>query len=815
MSLHYPETLFSFEVLVDYIKFERHCEVSEKLAVAVRLLDFPTLLIYPRPRTRGGGGRAERAFNRGKSCLFKISLTSLHVHLSSSPLYAMVLDAAEKTPRLVGSCAISLAKAVDRIWQDVAGCGIAHPSSHTERELVSVCNLTGERVGKLSLSYKLVCLGASLLPHIAERRGDGSTRVAGGERQEHVEEKPKLGESLPLSRGSSCPPSFDKPDLNVQTSGRADSEMLSNKDIQDDDVESDASQSRAGDHFEADLTSFCPPCLYYSNTAKEKSQYEELDYKLLNLDMEAFTFEDLPSENQANIKEVKGPSSQVVHKKGTLHPNTPGSQETSKVTPDVLREALQQLPLLNALVAELSQLNGQRPDQYLAVHPSQARTCRPSSSEPLAGPGNIAHPGETPVPLKTAHLKRLQHPRNCSTPIINPRSANKKDGQNETLTGNKFPSKFRRKNLVYGTTRTFDLRRKLISPVNGKHCECMGMVQRETLPRTAKGKTMSSRKPKASSKSKSVYNRISNQNKNIETVIQSFTADAEPQDATTLKQKTQQEKVHVEPGVSLKVCLSQRDLKCIRIPSVGIDSIPQSKDEQEHHSRSDPAESESDGDGNQSKSSQSSRRSGLKSSYSESSIEGNEEADYMDDFDSLEYSDAFSPDPLSSPETSGAKTPKSPVHLDLCNSDSTFLNIHKRKALLPEPVKAPSSPHRALMGTYIVRPRVHTSALSFSSDDDDRERQASFQTVCSRKQTAASSKLGKDSSGESFVSSSAQKAESAENCDPVRRCSAESISSLGAQEGEELEDELGSLDFRKEYKHITELVANKLPGYTM
>ena len=149
------------------------------------------------------------------------------------------------------------------------------------------------------------------------------------------------------------------------------------------------------------------------------------------------------------------------------------------------------------------------------------------------------------------------------------------------------------------------------------------------------------------------------------------------------------------------------------------DSVPQSKDEYKHHRKSVPAESESDR--GKIESSQSGRRSRQKSSFSGSSIDGNEEVDYVDDFDSLESSDVFSPDPLSSPEPSRAKTPKSPVHPDLCNSDSTSVSIHRRKALLIQPIRAPSSPQPALMGTYIIRPQTHTSALSFSSDDDDRD----------------------------------------------------------------------------------------------
>ncbi|GLD56145.1 microtubule-associated protein 10 [Lates japonicus] len=404
------ETLFSFELLVEYIRIERDTNVSDELALGVRLLDFPTLLIYQPERTTGGinqpgkheeDKRGQFAFHRGKSCFFKMNLNSLHTHLSNTPLYAMVLDVKEEIPKLVGSSLISLAKVMDRIRQDVTEHGVSAPSSHGERGLVGMCSLTGEKIGSISLSYKLLSLGASLLPHITDKRDIKSTRLHGGQHREKIE-----------SSGSS-------------------------------------------------------------------------------------------------------------------------------------------------------------------------------------------------------------------------------------------------------------------------------------------------------------------------------------------------------------------------------------------------------------------RQSSRKSSFSDSSREGNEEADYDDDFNSLEPSDAYSPDPMSSPEPSRAKTPKSPVRPDLCTSDSGSESV-QRRAHLPVPVKAPISPQRTLRGTHIIRPRTHTSALSFSSDDGDRDRSASLQTICSRKQMMTeSSRVERSSGAESFISSRGHRSESTRNSGPVQGFSQESVSSFEPQEAEELEDELGSLDFGKEYQHISELVANKLPGYTM
>uniref|UniRef100_A0A3P8UFY7 Microtubule associated protein 10 n=1 Tax=Amphiprion percula TaxID=161767 RepID=A0A3P8UFY7_AMPPE len=761
----------------------------------MRLLDFPTLLIYQpqqssssvnQPEQNEGDKRGEYAFHRGKSCFFKMNLNSLHVQLSNTPLYAMVLDVKEEIPRLVGSSLISLAKVMDRIRQDVTECGVSTPSSHSERGIVAICNLTGEKIGSISLSYKLLCLGASLLPHITERRGLESTS---GGLQECVKETNKSAESLPLDCGNMGSLTLDMCDLSrdIQNNRLANAKLLLNEDKQNDDAEHrPTNQTEAS--FEEDLTVFCPPHLYYSNSAEEKSRTEEGDYKLLNIDSEAFTFEDSCSEDELNEKEA-GVS--LMHQKGSHNAKVSSSQEASGVTPNVLGEALQQLPLLNALLVELSQLNGQIPQQSLTVHPSLAWIYRPASTEASAGQGN--------------------KPQNAQTKSL------QKAKQGTTLVDSKSSSKSPRKKLVYGTTKTFNLRLKQISPLKVKHRECMDLIQNETQFTMTKGQSKPSSKTLKSSKRKSVLNQSSNLNEHIETVIQSVTLDSALKGTITLKQKNQHGKVHVKQDrdterMSEKTSLSERDLKFIHIPSVDSDSFPQSNDKKEHHSESDQSQSESDRGKEKTQSAGSSRHSSPNSSFSDLSREENEEADYADDFNSFEPSDAYSPDLVSSPEPSRAKTPKSPV---LCYSDSGSEGVQRRVSVLPVPVKASSSPQRALRGTHIIRPRTHTSALSFSSDDGTRDGSASLQATSSRKLTAASSRVEWSSGGESFISSRDQRSESGKNNDTVRGLSAESRCSFEPQEVEGVEDELGSLDFRNEYQHISKLVARKLPGYTM
>ncbi|KAM7385843.1 hypothetical protein PAMP_001898 [Pampus punctatissimus] len=795
-----PETLFSFELLVEFIRIEREEKVSDQLALGVRLLDFPTLLIY-QPEQKSdemsheNKKRGEYTFNRGKSCVFKMNLHSLLRHLSHSPLYAMLLDVKEETPRLVGTSLISLAKVMDRVRQDVAERGVAAPSSHGERGLVAVCDLTGEKIGSISLSYKLLSLGASLLPHITDKTGLKHTIEHGGQ---NAQGSIKESDVTPKSPPSGCEKvqsstpdgvrnrlSINEDKQDVHVASRTEQKPRSQTTLQDTEHCSDE-----------DLTVFCPPHLYYSNSGEEKSKNKGTNYKSVAQDLEAFTFQDTLSEEESSLvtdRRAKTPSNR---------------EQTSVTTTNVLEEALRQFPLLNALLVELSHLNGQNSHQHLSIHPNLAWIYRPASTEPSAGQEN------TPRKSHTKSLQRTRLNRNCSPPICRPASEEQlKNKHKEALIESS------KKKLVYGTTKTFNLRLKQISPAAVKRRECMGLTQNETQSGMNKTKTKCRHKFMKFSKRKSALYQSFSLNDNIQTVIESITADSALQDRITEKQKN----MHAnksggkirgkQDGESLqKASCSERDVKFIHIPRVESGSVAQNKDNIEHHSESNQSQSESDGHRQKVESSGSSRHSSPKSSFSASSGEGSEDADYADDFNSLEPSDAYSPDPASSPDLARARTPKSPVHLDFRNSDPESV---QRRAVLPTPIKACSSPQRALRGTHVIRPRTQASALSFSSDDGEREGSASIETVCSRKHTPECSKAERSSGAQSVRSSRGQSSDSTKNSGPVRGFSAESVSSFKLQEADEVEDELGSLDFRKEYQHISELVSNKLPGYTM
>ncbi|XP_011483023.1 microtubule-associated protein 10 [Oryzias latipes] len=769
MSDDDAESLLLLELLVENIQLEGRCKASRELALRVTVLDFPALLIrQPRQSAHAQKGDPkvlEYVFNRGKSCFFKMNLRPLLVRLTGSPLHALVLDVTEEKPRLLGSCLLSLAEAMSRVWQDVTERGSSRPSSHGERRLIGISDPSGEKVGTISLSYKLAYLGAGLLPHIPE------TRVQEGTGQDHVrQERIPAG---PLACEEEHPPT-DPPN---QAEG-------------DPNTCDENKNAKGGDSSEEDFTLVCPPQLYYCSAAHENPKKEDhiLDFDALTLDDSASEKEDEGCESAP----PQGLPERVV----AVGPQASRSQTASGGTQNALREALQQLPLLNALVAELSQLFGEGSHQASSVYRGQASSAghRNASQE-------LHRPLHTCRQPSSSSLIHLQPPPSSSKPHT---MVKRKDSQEEIFHENRSCKRAHRKNLVYGTTKTFNLRLKQISPNKGKRRECME-AKSQTASRTAKGKLRSYETIPRSSQGKSLSSLSINENPEV----RRLTRNSAVQETSTVRQKTQgggggMEQGRHTPGISEKAPRSPGDWTCIPILSTETDRLPCSKDEHQHHSKSD--QSESDRDQDETQSSKSSRRCSTTFSLSDASGHEGEKVEYADDFDSLASSDACSPDPWSGPEPSRVKTPRSP---DTNHSESTS---EGRSAPLPVPVRAPGSSHRTLMGTHIIRPRTHYSALSFSSDEDGNG-PSSSQTILSRKQMLTRKNQEATDSEDSSVTISGEK--SSKPIQSVAEVSSESISSCSGQEEEELQDEVGSLDFRKESLHISKLVASKLPGYTM
>lgn len=804
-SCDIAETLFSFELLVERVSItEEASKVSDELAIGVRLLDFPTLLIYqPQRRSDGfeqsGDSRqGEYTFNRGKSCFFQMNLNSLHNQLLNSPLYIMVLGVKEELPRLVGTSLISLATVVARIWLDVTENGVSSPSSYGERGIVAVCNLQGDTIGSISLHYKLLSVGASFLPHITDFRGDESAGALGAQGDSVIVEKVSA-DVFPLECGNAPSATGDLIDikLNDHGPGKANREdrvsLVQN--VPEPENEIPQKQTETDNTFEDYLNVFCPPHLFYNSSFESENKNEQEDCRNLTPQSEGFTYEDSEEEPSLKVEETRSPT---MNQRLRHDAQTARTQCKSGTNLNNLGEALQQLPLLNALLVELAQLNDQGPKRPLSIHPNLAWIYRPASAEPAGEHVDSLQKAQRKRPQKTTksaspHAK-THVPRNCSVPAKS-ESARVKDRQADANTSRTSP----RKKCIYGTTKTFNLRRNLNSrPRNERH-ECLELIKNETNTSISKEKTASLNKMKAN-KRKSALNRSAGLGENVETIMQSMQVNTAIQETVATSQKNLEEEVGKQQSKE-RPSVSGRGLEVIRLPSVAVDGSVSNKTRR--HSASDQSLSGSDRHGGKAESLGSSRGISPKSSSSYSSGEENQEERYDDDFNSLEPSDADSP--VTSPES--GKTPRSPRRHGRRASDSDSEGFRSR-AVLPVPIKASTSPQRALMGTHIIRSRAHTPTRSFRPGD--RHSSGSSQIV--QKQPGRSRR---SPGGDSFMSSEGQHSESNKNCKHVCGFSRESVSSFEPEEVEELSDELGSLDFRMQCQPISNLIVNKLPGYTL
>lgn len=182
------ESLFSLELVVEKL-YVPHVTCRFP-AIAFRLLDFPTILIsHVEPDlantikakiTRDPYYQLPDQFaelkdkhgnfmvKKGKSCLFKIPVECLRMHLTNTPLYVMVIDTFSDTPKLMGNSAVPLNALMDDISVDIAKLGTTVPSVHGDKGLFKVYSLMGKEIGYFVLGFRLLCLGPGLIPHLPE-----------------------------------------------------------------------------------------------------------------------------------------------------------------------------------------------------------------------------------------------------------------------------------------------------------------------------------------------------------------------------------------------------------------------------------------------------------------------------------------------------------------------------------------------------------------------------------------------------------------------------------------------------------------------
>ena len=191
------ESLHCLEVLVHSIS-DLSVPCSSP-AIAVRFLDFPTLLLRPKlphdPIDDGTHVPSDQTsrlvkFGAGKSCLFRMSISALEEALLQTPLFAMLVDVGKDPCVLLGSTAIPANECAASLSSKVRqGDGFASSTAYAWRESYSLRTLMGSCIGHASITCRFVHLGCALGAHSHMLQSAGRTGFNDGQAKRRDEEK--------------------------------------------------------------------------------------------------------------------------------------------------------------------------------------------------------------------------------------------------------------------------------------------------------------------------------------------------------------------------------------------------------------------------------------------------------------------------------------------------------------------------------------------------------------------------------------------------------------------------------------------------
>ncbi|XP_036609332.1 microtubule-associated protein 10 [Trichosurus vulpecula] len=917
------ERLFSLELLVDWVRLETRLlppplpedqEESEpppsgslRLAVAFRLLDFPTLLVYP-PRGPAAPSRERRpgsfAFGRGKSCLFRLDAATLQRLLGLSPLYVLLLTvppgSPTPAPKLLGSCSISLAPASRALIREGKGLA-ATGASQGHRGLYVLRDLMGQQVGQIYLGYRLTDLGSTLLGHIPPKTLGAVQREEdpAGARVSRVEEMRTNESSPPAPQGKQpCPPpliSFaqvDPEDLEDLEEPKHQEEVIeivtydktkpkqqeyvvkivktpSKCNRSDIDTElTDSSQSETmmlnevGEsispknqevtELELETNIICPPPLYYSRL--ESKKVPPAEGKFITVPQIS-----VPRESNDVVQEEKAPCPLVINHDA---PSDQSETAMAQSQPDGGRlfdqdklDTIRQLPLLNALLVELSLLYSQPLATATGIHPHLAWLYRPED-------------GKAPEPSDNA---------TCSTEAVGDKflPMKKEEVLSPSLIRNQVAHNLRkgvcfdknrstpkkvvpRRKLFYGLTNTLKLRLKRTNPnmliLHEKREQYRKMQTEkpdtEKLKMSSKGKSCTEEHGKPYKLPSHLYSasdvlfaeNIKTLEKNgVESEGQSSTKETHVSGTGTEKEINVEIKANKEsfietatlinsilPGKVTPTNVSERFKKEVKVHLLDVDTentslenivIDFSNGANEtvgcvfHPNSIDIKPS--------------------KNSLSESVPE----LKYSDDFTSPCYSEDFATadDTFgssrvhdSSPELEADNLSYSYLDTDCKSSESRMSRKSHRSemnSVLTPPFSAGSPVHsykkshlsKSQSKSLVDQNSISSNDLS-SHRSEGKKKQNDQNNIHNSEIRNSQSALDKLNSrtGQKSLESQSLRTSQVSSYLPSNMSELE-LSALDSIASDQLEenDELGSLDICKQYKDICELVINKLPGYTV
>ncbi|XP_055969593.1 microtubule-associated protein 10 [Sorex fumeus] len=508
MAASVTEQLFSLELLVDWVHLEvgkvKPPAFSEKQGdeegtsslrrlcpvVAFRLLDFPTLLVYP------PGGPAAPApeprpglfsFGRGKSCLFRLHPATLHRSLLRTPLYTLLLHLPPglptPAPQLLGSSSISLAAAAHKIL-GAASSG----SSQGDRRSFPLHNQVGECLGSIALGYRLTALESSLLGHLQRPVTYKGGEVEGVELQKtlKVSSQTQQKKHQPASELPEVNADGSQVDLKIPKAPKNSKEVVLHNQANSDstgsvenskingvcaNVRSVSTLGQEVTELDIETNIICPPPLYYTNFTLEKAFHVPGKITIkpqTNLSEElndTFPEEKLVSFSTCvnSVKHTNFPTP----KSPPVLLNPPNNQDigtTNQTTYQPQTEqnrigSINQLPMLNALLVELSLLLNQPMADPLYVHPQLAwlyssEHKRLSESSAKSAFEAKSRKDKLSVGANEKAIN-LQHKKN--------QVENLKDGK-YFQEKNVIPKRVPRGKLFYGLTNTLKLRLKQTNP---------------------------------------------------------------------------------------------------------------------------------------------------------------------------------------------------------------------------------------------------------------------------------------------------------------------------------------------------------------
>lgn len=103
---------------------------------------------------------------KGKSCLFKIAVETLAMHLANTPMYIMVIDEFPEVPKLLGNSSLALNEVMNSIQKDIKLNGPTVPSVQGDKGLFKIYSLMGKEIGYLIMGFRLLSLGPGLISHL-------------------------------------------------------------------------------------------------------------------------------------------------------------------------------------------------------------------------------------------------------------------------------------------------------------------------------------------------------------------------------------------------------------------------------------------------------------------------------------------------------------------------------------------------------------------------------------------------------------------------------------------------------------------------